>query len=122
MAAASSAEAPAAAAATPKLPAAGLSTDTLAAAAGHAGEGFGYVGVWAVNAEACATVDQPGGSGYAVITSATFRDGASASYGNFGQLKGGALTIKAGARSIDIAQTTPDALTIAGTSYVRCTL
>ena len=75
-----------------------------------------------MDAAACASVDQPGGSGYAVITSATFRDGPSASYGNFGALKDGKLTIKAGSRSIDIAQTVPDELTIAGTAYIRCTL
>jgi len=129
MAAASSAEPEAApveapamtAAAAPRLAATGLSTDTLAAAGGNAADGFGYVGVWAVNAEACATVDQAGGSGYVVITSATFRDGPSAAYGNFGALKDGKLTLKAGQRSIDIAQTTPDELTIAGTAYVRCT-
>lgn|GEM_PF-3008457 len=136
---ASSSEAPAAAAAAseepamaaaapsvaPKLPASGLSTDTLAAAPGNADEGYGYVGVWAVNAEACATVDQAGGSGYAVITSATFRDGPSASYGNFGQMQNGALTAKAGGasgqRTIALAQATPDELNIDGTAYIRCT-
>jgi hypothetical protein len=60
-----------------------------------------------------------------VITSSTFRDGPSAAYGNFGALVDGSAALKAGGangqRSIAIAQTTPDALTIDGKTYIRCT-
>lgn len=117
---AASSEEPMMAAAEPKLPSTGLKTDTLSAAGGSATEGLGYVGVWAVDAAACATIDQAGAANFAVITTATYRDGPNASYGNFGVLKDGKLTIKAGARTIAVEQTSPDALTIDGKAYIRC--
>lgn len=113
------------AAAEAKLPTTGLKTDTLAAAGGNAAEGFGYVGVWAADAASCAAIDTAGASNFAVITSATFRDGPSASYGNFGQMTGGKLTINAGGasgqRTIVVEQTSPDALTVDGKALIRCT-
>ncbi len=130
--AASSSEAPSAEspAETPvtaaKLPATGLSTDTLAAAPGNATEGFGYVGVWAVDAAGCAVIDQPAAKDFAVISTGTFRDGPKAYFGSFGALADGKLSITVraaqGTRTIALEQTTPDALTIDGKAYLRCTL
>ena len=95
------------------------------AAGGSAAKGRGYIGVWATDAAACANVDQAGASGYAVITVATFRDGPSAIYGNFGTLDAdGKTTLNAGGRSgtrsIALQLTDPNALTIDGKAYVRC--
>ena len=125
---ASSSSAPAApptAVALNKLPAAALAGDVGVAAPGSTAEGFGYVGVWVLDAAGCAAIGTPGASGFAVITTSTFRDGPSAAYGNFGALVGGKLTLQAGGaggqRSIAVEQTTADALTIDGKSYVRCT-
>jgi hypothetical protein len=88
---------------------------------GSTAAGFGYVGVWAADASACATIDTAS-AGFAVITGSTFRDGPSAAYGNFGPLADGKATLEAsGPRSIAIEQTSPDALTIDGKAYVRCT-
>jgi hypothetical protein len=115
---------PAASGTTGKLPAGALSGDVAVAAPGSTAEGFGYVGVWAADASACATIDTAT-SGFAVITGSTFRDGPSASYGNFGPLADGKATLEAGgasgSRSITIEQAAPDALTIDGKAYVRCT-
>lgn len=118
---AASSEEPMMAAAEAKLPATGLSTDTLAAAGGRADEGYGYVGVWAVDAAGCAAIDTATAANFAVITNATFRDGPSANFGNWGQMKDGKLTIKAGARSLIVEQSAPDTLTIDGKALIRCT-
>jgi hypothetical protein len=113
-----------AAGATGTLPASALSGDVGVAAAGSAIEGFGYVGVWAADASACATIETAS-SGFAVITGSTFRDGPSAAYGNFGPLTDGKATLEAGgtggSRSIAIEQTSRDTLSINGKDYVRCT-
>lgn len=95
------------------------------AAKGSATKGYEYVGVWATDAASCANVDQAGASGYAVITVATFRDGPSAIYGNFHKLDAsGKTTLNAGGasgtRTIAIQLTDPNALTIDGKAYVRC--
>jgi hypothetical protein len=108
-----------------KLPATGLSGDTQIAANGSTAKGYGYVGVWATDAAACANIDQPGATGFAVITVATFRDGPSAIYGNFKGLDAdGKVTLNAGgtsgSRSIALQLTDPNALTIDGKAYVRC--
>jgi len=98
----------------------------LAAAPGNATEGFGYVGVWAVDAAACAVIDQPAAKDFAVISTGTFRDGPKAYFGSFGALADGKLSITVraaqGTRTIALEQTTPDALTIDGKAYLRCTL
>ena len=117
--------APPTAVALNKLPANALAGDVGIAAPGSAAEGFGYVGVWVKDAASCAAVGTPNAADFAVITTSTFRDGPSASYGNFGALKDGKGTLQAGGasgqRSIAIEQSTPDALTIDGKAYVRCT-
>ena len=83
---ASSSEAPAAAPATTtgKLPPAALIADVGVAAPGNSGDGRGYVGVWSVDAAGCAAIGTPGAGAFAVITTATFRDGPAALYGNWG--------------------------------------
>lgn len=90
------------------------------AAPGSTAEGFGYVGVWVADAADCAAIGTAAAKNFAVITSSTFRDGPTAEYGNFGGLADGKAELKAGQRSVSIAQTTPDALTIDGKAYVRC--
>ena len=112
------------AAASPIIPSSNLNTDTQVAVLGDAAEGYGYVGVWAVDAAACGTVDQPGASGFAVITRSTFRDGPKAYFGNFGPAADGTLSITVraaqGTRTIAIVQTGPDALTVDGKALIRC--
>lgn len=115
----------AATAVAPRLPSSGLSTDTIAAANGRAGDGFGYVGAWAVDAAACGTIDQPGSTArFAVVTANSFRDGPSAGYGNFGPLVDGKLTasvVGGSTPSITLEQSAPDTLTVNGTAMIRCT-
>ncbi|HVY51333.1 MAG TPA: hypothetical protein VHA07_07175 [Devosia sp.] len=112
------------AAATGKLPATALGGDIGVAAPGSTADGFGYVGVWAVDAASCATIGTAT-SGFAVITTATFRDGPSAFYGNFGALADGKITLSVGgaggSRTISLEQTSPDSLSIDGKAYTRCT-
>jgi hypothetical protein len=88
-------------------------------------EGYGYVGVWAVDAAGCGVIDTPAATDFAVITRATFRDGPKAYFGNFGPLVDGKLsvTVRAaqGTRSIALEQTAPDALTVDGKALIRCT-
>ena len=107
-----------------RLPATGLSGDTAIAAKGATGDGLGFVGVWAKDAAGCAQIDQAGATDFAVITLATFRDGASACYGSFGALADGKGTLNASCsgvkKSVAIAQSAPDALTVDGTALVRC--
>ena len=92
------------------------------AAPGSAKDGFGYVGVWAKDPAGCAAIGSATAADFAVITTATFRDGPSAAYGNFGALAEGKLTLQAsGPRSVALEQSTPDALTIDGKAYIRCT-
>ena len=107
-----------------KIPSEALTGDVAMAAPGSKADGRGYVGVWATDASVCAAIGSPSATGFAVITVSTFRDGPSASYGNFGTLKDGKLTLQmgngTGQRSVSIEQTTPDALTVDGKAYVRC--
>jgi hypothetical protein len=107
-----------------KLPATALGGDVGVAAPGSTAEGFGYVGVWVVDVADCASVGTAAAKNFAVITSSTFRDGPTALYGNFVALADQKGTLEAGGangqRSIAIAQTKPDGLTIDGKDYVRC--
>ena len=123
---AASSEEPAMAAASPVIPSADqIDNDTKVAILGDAAEGYGYVGVWAVDAASCSTVDQPGATNFAVITRSTFRDGDKAYFGNFGALADGKLSITVraaqGSRTIAIEQTAPDTLTVDGKALIRCT-
>src|SRR5262249_31700273 len=115
---------PAPGANTGKLPAGATGGDVGVAAAGSAADGFGYGGGGAGEAASCGMIGTAT-SGFAVITTSTFRDGPSASYGNFGALANGKATVSvggsSGSRTIAIEQTSPDALTIDGKAYVRCT-
>jgi len=118
----SSAESPAAG--TGKLSAAALTGDVAIAAPGSKADGFGFVGVWAKDAAACAAIGSASEADFAVITTSTFRDGPSAAYGNFSALKDGKGTLAAGGasgqRSIAVEQASSDALTIDGKPYIRC--
>lgn len=96
--------------------------DVAIAAAGSKDQGFGYIGVWAKDAASCATIGDAGASGFAVITTATFRDGATADFGVFNAMgNDNKLTVAAGDRNIELELTGPDALTVNGTPMVRCT-
>ena len=107
-----------------KLPPAALTGDVAIAAPGSKADGMGFVGVWATDAAACAAIGTATEANFAVSTSSTFRDGPSAAYGNFSALKDGKGTLAAGGasgqRTIQVEQTSPDALTIDGKAYVRC--
>lgn len=111
-------------AATPaggKIPAAAVTGDVAIAAAGSKDDGFGYVGVWAKDAATCATIGDPAASGFAVITTATYRDGPSAEFGAFGKMDGGKISLEVGDKTVALEQSSPDALTIDGVAMVRCT-
>ena len=101
-----------------------MTGDVAIAAPGSKADGFGFVGVWAKDATACSAIGSATEADFAVITTSTFRDGPSAAYGNFSALKDGKATLAvggaAGQRSISIEQAAPDALTIDGKTYVRC--
>lgn len=92
---------------------------------GDAEEGFGYVGVWALDPQGCGIIDELSASGFAVITRSTFRDGGKAYFGSFGPMVDGKLSITVraaqGSRTIEIEQTGPDALTVDGRNLIRCT-
>src|SRR5690606_3067376 len=69
-------------AAAPTVPTADqLDNDTRVAILGDSEEGYGYIGVWAVDAAGCGVVDTPAATDFAVITRATFRDGPKAYFG-----------------------------------------
>lgn len=101
-----------------------MADDTKTAIAGDPEDGYGYVGVWAVDAAGCAAVDQPNATDFAVITRSTFRDGPKSYFGQFGALQAGKLSITVraaqGTRTIVIEQTTLDALTVDGKALIRC--
>lgn len=94
------------------------------AAPGSATEGFGYVGVWAKDAAGCAQIGSSAAGNFAVITGATFRNGPSACYGNFGALDGGkaslAMGCSSGQKTVAVEQSSPDALAVDGMALVRC--
>jgi hypothetical protein len=105
-----------------KIPAGALAGgDVALAAKGSAKDGYGYVGVWATDAASCATIGQPGATGFAVITTASFRNGDHASYGKFGALADGKVTLKTSGPTVALEQSSPDALTIDGAAMLRCT-
>lgn len=104
-----------------KIPAAVMAGDVAAAAAGSKTDGFGYVGVWAKDAATCATIGDPSATGFAVITTSTYRDGPKAQYGNFGAMTDGKKSIKLSDKTVTLEQSSPDALTIDGVAMVRCT-
>jgi hypothetical protein len=114
------------AAAKPVVPSSDqLDNDTRVALLGDVTEGYGYVGVWAVDAATCGTVDQAGATNFAVITRTTFRDSDKAYFGNFAALADGKLSITvraaSGTRTIALEQTAPDALSVDGKAMIRCT-
>jgi hypothetical protein len=120
----SSSEAPVAPAAVNKLPAGSLTGDVGLAAPGSTVEGYGYIGVWAKDAAGCAAIGTPAEADFAVITVSTFRNGPSASFGNFKKLVDGKTTLSmggsSGQKTVALEQSSPDALTIDGTALVRC--
>lgn len=119
----SAVEPPAMAAAVP-LASGALQDDTQAAIPGDPEPGYGYVGVWALDAASCASVDQTGATNFAVVTRKTFRDGPKGYFGTFGPLVDGKLSITVraaqGTRTIVMEQSAPDALTVDGKALIRC--
>ena len=104
-----------------KIPAAAVTGDVAIAAAGSKTDGLGYIGVWAKDAATCATIGDPSATGFAVITTATYRTGPSAEFGAFSAMTDGKITLEVGDKTIALEQTSPDALTIDGVAMVRCT-
>ncbi|MBN9310153.1 hypothetical protein, partial [Devosia sp.] len=103
------------------LPAEGLKPDTRIAASADRSQ-IGYLGVWAPDHAACGTVDHAGGTNYLVITSVSLRQGAELpNIVNMVPAVDGKATVKVGDRSIVIAQSGPDSITVDGKSMVRCT-
>ena len=121
----SSAEAPAPAAPVQNpIPAAALKGDVAIAAPGSKADGQGYIGVWAKDAAGCATIADAT-SNFAVVTFSTFRNGPNACFGNFaGALKDGKVSFSMSCQgtpmTLELAQSTPDKLTVSGTELVRC--
>ena len=114
-----------AAAGDDKLPASALVGDVAAAAPGSTVDGFGYVGVWAKDAAACAQIAAPNATDFTVITAATFRNSAGSCTGAFGALADGkaslAMSCAGAASTVTVAQSAPDTLTINdGPELVRC--
>ena len=102
-----------------------LDNDTRIAVLGDPEEGYGYVGVWAVDAATCRTVDQAGAANFAVITRSTFRDGDKTYFGSFGALADGKLSITVraaqGTRTIVLEQAAADMLSVDAKAMIRCT-
>jgi len=104
-----------------KLPAAAVTGDVGIAAAGSTTDGYGYVGVWAKDAATCAMIGEPSATGFAVITTSTYRTGPSAEFGAFGAMTDGKISLEVGDKTVALEQTSPDTLTIDGVAMVRCT-
>jgi len=102
------------------LPADGLKPDTRLAANADRSE-IGYLGVWAPTYDACGTVDQAGGTGYVVITKISVRQGSEITLVDAVPATNGKASLKAGDKTIEIAQAGTDVLNVNGTDLVRCT-
>lgn len=103
------------------LPASGLKPDTQLAAKADA-SAIAYLGVWAPDAAACATVDQAGATGYVVITSISVRQGSDITIVDAAPLADGKATLKAGDKTIELSMPAPDQLQVgSGAQLVRCT-
>jgi hypothetical protein len=109
------------AAATGTIPAAALTGDVAVAAPGSTVDGFGYVGVWAKDAATCATIGAPDASGFAVITTTSYRDGPTATTGTFGPLSAGNVSLDVGGLTVSLMQISPTSLSINGVAMIRCT-
>ena len=83
---------------------------------------IGYVGVWAPDADACGTVDQPGATGTVVITRYAIRQGDSSTRVKAAPAVDGKATLTvAGDQTVEIVQHDPNAISVNGTPLVRCT-
>ena len=114
-------EAPAMEAAAPGvLPATGLKPDTLIAAKADTSS-IAYLGVWAPDAAACATIDQAGAAGYVVITAISVRQGSDLTVVDAAPLADGKATLTAGDKTIELSMPAADQLQVgSGTPLVRC--
>jgi hypothetical protein len=104
------------AAAEPALPATDLRPDTRVALAAS-DPTRPYLGVWATDAAACASVDQPGATGYAVITGISIRQGTDLTLVDAAPLTDGKATLG----EVELTLSAPDTLTLGGTTMTRCT-
>jgi len=92
------------------------------AAPGSTVDGFDYVGVWAKDGATCATIGSTGATGFAVITTASFRDDTRTGTGVYLAETNGKVSLDlGGGKSVSLEQTGKDALDIDGTAMVRCT-
>jgi len=115
------ADAMAPAATAGKLPATGLKPDTLLASKAKTDK-VAYLGVWAADAAACATVDQAGATGYVVISGLSVRQGADIALVTPTALDAGKATLGTAEKPLDITMPTADTLSVnGGAPLVRCT-
>jgi hypothetical protein len=102
------------------IPATAVAGDVAIAAAGSTADGFGYIGVWAKDAATCAAIGDPSATGFAVITTSTYRTGPSAQFGAFGAMTDGKISLEVGDKTVALEQASPDTLSIDGVAMVRC--
>jgi hypothetical protein len=117
-------EAPAAetdaAAAAGTLPSSGLRPDTRMAAAADTSS-IPYLGVWAPDAAACATVDQEGAGDYLVISTLSVRRGSELALVEAAPMTDGTATITLGETTLELSMPGPDQLQVGSETLVRCT-
>jgi hypothetical protein len=103
-----------------KLPASGLKPDTVMASKADTSE-IAYLGVWAPDAAACATVDN-GGTDYVVATKISVRQGSNITIVTATPLVDGKVSLGTAEKPLDISMPTPDTLQLGtGAPLVRCT-
>lgn len=99
-----------------KVPAEGLRPDTQVALS-TSSPGLEYIGVWAPDAEACASVDQAGARGYVVITPDTLRRTNAITRGSAAPLTDGTVMFN----DVQISMPTADSIVVGdGELLVRC--
>ncbi len=104
-----------------KLPATGLKPDTLLASKAKTDK-VAYLGVWATDAAACATVDQAGATGYVVVSGLSVRQGSEITLATPTALEGGKASLGTAEKPLDITMPTADTLSVnGGAALVRCT-
>jgi hypothetical protein len=97
-----------------------LSNDIRVALAGDKQEGFGYVGVWAIDYQTCRRIDKSGNAVFAVITRSTFRNGPKAWFGNFGSMTDGRLLLSTSGQRVELQQLWGNTLAVNGRPLVKC--
>lgn len=103
------------------LPSSELRPDTRIAAAADRPD-FPYLGVWAADAAACATVDQEGAAGYLVISTLSVRQDGELTLVEPVAMDDGQVSLPVGEETLELTMPSPDQLQLAsGETLVRCT-